>query len=233
MTDQPTDTGYRRLPAGVWWVTLLAPVAATAVALVGVWLTRGWEAVAGVVGLAISSLFLGKFVILGGVDGSAVLLSHAGLAVMVVQMDLMAACWFVFHLDVMRRVPVVGPRFALLVTDGEALLARYPRVRRAAFLSLVVFVMIPFAMTGSVGGAVLARLCGIGRGAAMVAIGIGSVLGAGLMYAVGEAVVAVIPRDNPVWLIGGGLIFVAIILWLNWRYSRLVRDRVETQRSGG
>ncbi len=235
MTDQPPpadtpetaerrrEVEYRRALPLVWWATLLVPPAVTAAALAATWLARGWEAAAGIVGLAVSSLFLGKFIILGGSNGSPIPLTREGLAAMVVVMDLMTACWFVFHLDVMQRVPVLGPRFTLLVAGGESLLARFPWVRRTAFVGLVAFVMIPFAMTGSVGGAILARLCGVGRGAAFAAIGLGSVLGAGAIYLGGTAITAVLPRDNPAWKIGGGVVLVAVILFLNWRYSRLAR----------
>jgi len=106
----------------------------------------------------LSSLFFGKFIILGGSDESAVLLPSEELVAMVVVMDVMAACWFVYHLGFMLRLPVLGPRFAVLDEDGGYALATYPWVRRAAFVGLVVFVMVPFAMTGSVGGSILARL---------------------------------------------------------------------------
>jgi uncharacterized membrane protein len=192
---------------------------------------RGWPAVVGVVGLALTSLFFGKFIILGGTNNSHVLLTSEELVVMVVLMDVMTACWFVFHLGFMTRLPFFGPRFALLIEDGENLLAAHPWIRRLAFLGLVVFVMIPFAMTGSVGGGIFSRLLGMNRHAALAAITIGSVLGAGLMYVGGATLDAHGGRDNPIWTIGGALVLAAIILFLNYRYAQVkarLRQRNQT-----
>ena len=171
-------------------------------------------------GLALSSLFFGKFIILGGSDESAVLLPSEELVAMVVVMDVMAACWFVYHLGFMLRLPVLGPRFAVLDEDGGYALATYPWVRRAAFVGLVVFVTVPFAMTGSVGGSILARLLGMSRRAAFAAICVGSVLGAGVMYAGGEVLGTFLDRENPVWAGGGVIVLIALILMINYRYAQ-------------
>jgi hypothetical protein len=192
----------------------------TSVALATVWIVRGWAATAGVVGLAVSSLFFGKFIILGGSDDSAILLSPEELVAMVVVMDVMGACWLVYHLGSLHRLPVLGPRFALLVEDGEYVLAMYPWIRRAAFVGLVVFVTVPFAMTGNVGGTILARLLGMTRRATFTGLGVGSVLGSGLIYLFGSTLEAAIGRDNPVWMAGGVAVMVGLILLLNYRYAR-------------
>ena len=81
----------------MWRGTLLAPLVITAIVLAAVWIVRDWAATAGVVGLAVSSLFFGKFIILGGSGDSAVLLPPEELVAMVVVMGVMGACWLVYH----------------------------------------------------------------------------------------------------------------------------------------
>lgn len=220
LKEHRRDAAYRRAYPLVWWLTLLAPIAVTAVVISLMALSRGTAAVLGLIGLATSSLFFGKFIILGGTNGSAILLTPEELVIMVIAMDVMTACWFVYHLGFMRRVPLLGPRITLLVEDGEAMLAAYPRLRRLAFLGLVIFVMIPFAMTGSVGGSILARLLGMSRRAAFLAITLGSVLGALLIYASGRWLPEFLDPKNPTWSIGGILIIAAMILLVNYRYRR-------------
>lgn len=214
------DAAYRRAYPLVWWLTLLVPVVAAAVILSLMALLRGMASVLGLIGLAVSSLFFGKFIILGGTNGSAVLLSPEELVILVVAMDVMTACWFVYHLGFMRRIPLLGPRITVLVEDGEAMLAAYPRLRRLAFLGLVIFVMIPFAMTGSVGGSILALLLGMARRATFLAISLGSVLGALFIYFGGRWLPDLLDPANPAWSIGGILVIVAVILLVNYRYAR-------------
>jgi uncharacterized membrane protein len=218
--ERKREVAYRRTRPIAWWSTLLTPVVLSVGILSALWLFRGWPAVAGTVGTAVASLFFGKFIILGGANGSEVLLSAEELVVLVVLMDVMAACWFVYHLGFMLRLPVVGPRFSLLVEDGEYVMGTHPWIRRAAFVGLVVFVMVPFAMTGSVGGSILARLLGMTRRATFAAICIGSVLGAGLMYTGGEALGTLLDRENPLWAAGGAIIMISLILVINYRYAK-------------
>ncbi|MBL8866601.1 MAG: small multi-drug export protein [Planctomycetia bacterium] len=204
----------------VWWTTLLAPLVASALVLLALGMVRGWTAVVGIVGVAFASLFLGKFIILGGPEVESFGLTALDLAALVVLMDVLAACWFVYHLRFMLRLPVLGPKFALVIQDGEYVLATYPGIRRAAFVGLVIFVAIPFSMTGSVGGAILARLLGMSQPATFRAICLGSVLGAALMYLGGQTIETSIGRDNPVWRWGGFLILTALIVLIQYRYTK-------------
>jgi len=218
--ERKRELAYRRALPVAWWGTLLAPVVLSAVILSALWAFSGWPILAATVAAAAASLFFGKFIILGGANGSEILLSAEELVALVVMMDIMTACWFVYHLGFMLRLPVVGIRFALLIEDGEYVMAAHPWVRRAAFVGLVVFVMVPFAMTGSIGGSILARLLGMTRRATLVAIGIGSVLGAALMYGGGEVLGTFLNRENPAWAAGGLIILMALILTINYRYAR-------------
>lgn len=217
------EAAYRRVYPLVWWMTLLAPVVVGLGVLLVMWLTRGWPAVVGLVGLAVSSLLFGKFIILGGAKDSEVLLSAEGLAVMVVAMDVLTACWFVFHLGFMLRLPYIGPRLAALVADNEAWLRGSRWLRGTAFAGLVLFVMIPFAMTGAVGGAILARLLGLTRAATFGGVALGSVLGALAIYFGGKTLEGAFGQDHLLWRAGGLVILALVVLLVNWRFSRARR----------
>lgn len=212
-------------------MTLLAPLVVGLGVPIAVWLTRGWQAVAGLVGLAVTSLFFGKFIILGGAENSKVLLSPEGLAVMVVVMDVLTACWFVFHLGFMLQLPYVGPRLAALVAENESWLRGSRWLQGTAFAGLVVFVMIPFAMTGAVGGAILARLLGLSRAATFSGVALGSVLGALAIYFSGKTLESAFGPDHPLWRVGGLVILALAVLLVNWRLSLARRRELPTDKS--
>lgn len=221
------DRSGDRIASLVWWVTLLAPVVVTLGIVMLIGLTRGWTAVAGLAGMAVASLLFGKFIILGGEEAASVMLAPHDLVLLVIVMDLLAACWFVYHLRFMLRLPFLGPRFRLLVQDGEYVLASYPGIRRAAFAGLVLFVAIPFSMTGSVGGAILARLLGMQRHATFLAIACGSVLGAMLMYLFGSVIDSTIGRNNPIWRWGGFFLLASLLILIQYRYQIAKKRLVE------
>lgn len=217
--ERRREAAYRRHRPLVWWATLVGPVIYSTVILGFLALTRGWPSVVTTIGTAIASLFFGKFIILGGASDSIVLLSAEELTLMVISMDMMTASWFVYHFGLMLRLPALGPRFALLMDDSQYVMSTNPWLRHTAFLGLVIFVMIPFAMTGSVGGSILARLLGMSRPMTFLAIFLGSCLGSGLMYFGAELLGPILSRDNPLWSIGGIVIMIALILLVNSRYN--------------
>lgn len=217
----------------IWLLTLVGPFAASAAALLVVLMLHGGESARRLAATAfVTFIFFGRFVILGGTEGAPAdpefaevhaFLSRGELFAMVLWMDLATAVLLVFHAGFLFRLPLVGPRLAALVEDGQFILSRQPWMRRATFAGLVAFVMFPLAATGSVGGAIFGRLLGLSRGAAILAIAIGSVLGCGLMYLGAGIVNRHLDRDNPWLAISGVAVVAGVILLLNWRYRRMKR----------
>ena len=177
------DAAFRREHPLAWWATLVGPLLVTLLILAVPWEINGAPFVGRLVTTAVATFFFfGKLVILGGTDGEVEhireFLTTEELFVMVLYMDLMTACVLAFHLGFMFKLPVVGPKLAALVLDGQFILQSNPWMKRATFVGLVAFVVFPLAATGSVGASIFGRLLGMSRVATFVGIALGSVLGA-------------------------------------------------------
>jgi len=207
-----TDDQYERklkqeLPLA-WAATLFGPFLLSALLAAGFYLANGPAFASKLVGTVLATFFFfGRFVILGGSDPDLAeirrFFSPEFLFGMVVYMDTMVAMLFVFHAAFLFKIPWLGSRLQDLAKDGHFILKKHPWIRRAAFLGLVVFVAFPLAATGSVGGAILSRILGMGRIRAFFAIIAGSTLGCGLMYFGSQLINRYLARDSTFVTISG------------------------------
>ncbi|MHC4899735.1 MAG: small multi-drug export protein, partial [Planctomycetota bacterium] len=145
------------------------------------------------------------------------------LSFLVLYMDLMVALLVVYHIGFLFKLPWLGRRLALLAMQSRRGIARHRWIRRITFLVTVAFVMFPLASTGSVGGGILARLCGISRTGALMAIVLGSILGCAAMFAGAELIRRYLDPTSPATIGAGIAVIVVVILVLNWLYRRAVR----------
>lgn len=184
------EKDYRHDHRIAWWLALLGPFVITAIVLGSIYLVQGPKVVLSYLGAAASAFFLfGRFIILIGSqdanlgDGPGFLkhLDAHNLFMMLTYFDVMVALFVSFHMGIIFRLPVVGPKIADMVTDGQFILRKQPWIRRAAFVGLVGFVIFPTSTTGSIGGSIFGRLLGMHRFRVVLAILAGSILGNGLM----------------------------------------------------
>lgn len=236
--DLPDETHFRRERPLLWWSTLAGPPVVTALILAGLAWAKGAAYATKLATTAVVTFFVfGKFVILGGTDGDRELdsiqrfLTTEELFVLVVYMDLATACIVTFHLGFLFGLPFVGPRLNLLASDGRFIMQSNRWLRRATFIGLVAFVIFPLAATGSVGASILGRLLGMTRRATFAGIALGSVLGCAAMYLGGELLHRHLDRDNP-WLVIGGIVVLAVVVWLlNHRYRRMKAEFEATREA--
>ncbi len=242
------DTFRRDYPA-IWWLTLLGPILASGGVLAYLAVLRGTEFVVKLSATALATFFgLGRFVIILGSDapkGELVglddfakdaskfnFLTRIELFGMVTWMDVVAACLLIFHAGFIFRIPKIGPKMLLLREEGEFFMRVQPWMRRFAFIGLVVFVVIPVAATGSVGGAILGRMLGMSRTATLVAIVAGTLIGNSLMLLAGKALskVPFFDPHHPASLAAGVGVIITIIAGLNWYYRTLKRKYKDDAR---
>jgi uncharacterized membrane protein len=196
-----------RMPLS-WLASLLGPFVITAAILVALYFTSGIVLVNKVVAHAFLTFFVfGRLIILGGSEAQQVVLSPWELFLMVTYMDLMVALFVAFHMGIVFRIPFFGKIIAELVGDAQFLLKRNPWIQRVAFFGLVVFVIFPTSTTGSVGGSLFGRLLGLSRWTTVLAIGIGSVLGNGLMLLLSEKINQSQISDN-LWIKITGILVI-------------------------
>jgi len=223
------ERDFRNRYALLWWFTLLSPLVLTAVGLVLIAIVGGVEMARKFVIAAILTFFaFGRFIILGGSDGSEVQgwLSHINLepwqlCCMVTTMDFITALFVTFHLGFLFKAPWIGPRVSALVLDSKFLMERHPWIKRVAFLGLVLFVIFPSSTTGSIGGSIFGRLLGLGRFRTVAGVLVGSMTGNLLMLLFANWINQHIGPDN-VWIkLVGVLIIMLIFAVLGWRYQQV------------
>jgi predicted tellurium resistance membrane protein TerC len=106
------------------------------------------------------------------------------------------------------------------------ILAAHPWMRRATFIGLVIFVAVPLAMTGSVGGSILGRLLGMSRVGTFAGVIIGNLLGSALMYFGSGVLRNILKQDDPLLLIGGIIVVGLIGYVLLRRYQQTMKQAI-------
>ena len=218
-----SELGLRKKHPLVWWSTLLGPVVLTAIVLAALYVICGHGYVHRLLATAAATMFLaGRFVILAG--STEKFFGPWELSCLVFYMDMMVALPVIYHTGFLFRLPWLGGRLALVAVQSRDALAQHRWIRRITFLATVAFVMFPLASTGSVGGGILARICGMSRAAALAAITLGSGLGCGAMFVGASLIRRYLTPDSPATIIGGIALIVAIIVLLNLLYRWAVRS---------
>ncbi len=173
--------------------------------------------------LFLITMFIGAFigggkliVFAGAVEGAPV--GIWPLAGVVVWGDLATACFLVANIDWLNRIPSLGPKIEAAHEAGHRVLSTHRWMRRAAFFGLIFFIAVPFQGTGAVIGVLLGRILGLTRKAMVLAVLLGSSLGAlamALLAHFGRDEVAAIAK-NP-WL---GILTLAAVLLAMWFFGR-------------
>lgn len=176
---------------------------------------------------ALSAFFIfGRFAIFLGAGKEAgeattlltVLTAEEWFALLLL-MDVLCAVLWAFHIDFAFQIPWAGPKFRALTSDGEFFVEKYPWMKRATFLANILFVTVPLAGTGSIGGSIFGRLLGLSRVATFTAVVVGSLLGNSLMYFFGAAISQALPKESPVVSYGGIALLALAVIGVNWAYQ--------------
>jgi uncharacterized membrane protein len=99
------------------------------------------------------------------------------VAASIALVDIEVALFMVWNFDLAERIPVLGPWIRRFISGGRAFLAERPWLTGFYFFGIVLMVMVPFAGSGGVRGAIVGRLLGMSRLKVMAAITIGAFLG--------------------------------------------------------
>ncbi len=212
----------------IWWATLVGPVLLTVLVLAAVYAFAGADFTQRLVTTALSGLFLlGRFIILAGHDPEVAKvtgsLSSPQLFAMVTFLDLIVGGTLIFHTGFLFHLPWFGSRAAAFVNDGRFLIRSHPWIRRTTFLGLVLFVAIPLAAMGSVGGTILGRMLGVTRLRIFAAILFGSLLGNGMMWLGSDLINRFVDKHHPVVRFGGIILILTLIGGIEFFYRRAKR----------
>jgi hypothetical protein len=103
------------------------------------------------------------------------------VAASIALVDVEVALFMVWNFDLAGRIPVLGPFIRRFVAGGRAFLASRPWLTGLSFFGIVLMVMVPFAGSGGVRGAIAGRLLGMSRLLVMAAITLGAFAGSFLI----------------------------------------------------
>lgn len=231
VSDADFELAFKRDHPIMWLTSLIGPAIA-AITILGVYYSFYGEDGIKNLAFAILATFLalGRFVILFGgqpiefTETITFQMSSEALFVMVTTMDFLVAFFVAFHMGILFRIPIMGPKLEDMVSDGRFILKHQPWIRNVAFIGLVLFVIFPSSTTGSIGGSIFGRLLGMKRTRVVTAILIGSLLGNGLMYMMAGWISQYIEKDN-IWLKIGGVGSMLIVLFFVERYYRKMKAK--------
>ena len=215
----------------VWWSTLLGPLLVTAAIVSSITAFAGTEYTVRLVTTALTGVLLfGRFIILAGHDSEVAAVtgsfSSEQLFLMVTYLDLIVGILLIFHAGFLFRLPWFGSRATSLIDDGRFLIQTQPWIRRATFLGLVLFVAIPLAAMGSVGGTIFGRMLGVPRLRIFLAIILGSLLGNGVMLYGSELINQFIDKHHPVVRFGGVILVLGLVALIEVLYRRTKRSHL-------
>ncbi|MBI1310627.1 hypothetical protein GC176_04900 [bacterium] len=220
----------------IWWATLAGPLLITIALLVTVFVAAGADFTQRLLTTALSGLFLfGRFIILAGHDPEVARvtggLSSPQLFVMVTYLDVIVAVTLIFHTGFLFHLPWFGSRATAFVADGRFLIRSHPWIRRTTFLGLVLFVAIPLAAMGSVGGTILGRMLGVTRLRIFLAILFGSLLGNSVMWLGSDLINHFVDKHHPVVRFGGIILILTLIGAIEFFYRRAKRTDSKHSKS--
>jgi uncharacterized membrane protein len=221
-----------RDPFDVTWrerVAVLGAAAGMFLTALVLGLIYAHDATIELLGLVPASIFaIGKFLPLWGIGGN----SHFNpwqLGLVIWVLDTYTVITVVYGLEALYRIRPLERALARVQTNASLVLAAYPRIRRAAVVGVIVFVLFPVAGTGALVGAFLGILLGLHRSVLIAAVSLGGLSGGMLMaFAAvnfGEAMQRLreIQNNPAVKYATIAVIVVALVvafMWLNRIYRR-------------
>ncbi len=90
--------------------------------------------------------------------------------------SLATAFFYSFNLDLLERLPKVGPRLRLTRRSMRATLQQKPWIRRWALVGVSFFVLLPLPGSGTLGGSIMGRLIGLSPLGSFLAVATGGTL---------------------------------------------------------
>lgn len=221
----------------------LATVVLNAILVFGLALYRDAGRVPELLGLIpASALFAGKFLPLWSASGKSSF-SPWELGTVIWVMDTATVVLIVYSIEGLEAVRWIRSGLARLRKNARLVVAAYPRIRKAAVVGVVAFVLFPVAGTGALAGSFLGILLGLHRWMVIAAVSAGGLLGGMAMaFAAlhfGEALASLeAAQGDPVVryaLMGGVLsLIVGCLVVFNRLYQRaLAQAEVAEQADAG
>lgn len=226
-----SSSGLRQEQPITWAATLFGPPLLGLGVLGVVAMLEGVARAGQLLAIAVASFFLlGRFVILGGPAAQQYgLFSTEQLFFLALYLDLLPAALVCFHMDLLFRVPWVGPWMKERAADGQEVMKTHRWLKRAAFVTVVIFVFIPVTATGAIAGSIFGRVLGLTRWSAFLGVALGSLIANSAIYLLAGWLGEVVDWSNP-WMLGGSVASVVVVVGVLTFLFKQIRSRAAAGR---
>ncbi len=219
----------RRIPSRFERITAFAAVGAAVLGFLGgVVLRQGWAAAAQAAGfLGVSAAGAGKLIIFASLYPNC-RLSAWTLALGATVAEIGMAALLLSHLDLLFRVPRLGPRLLAIRAQSAGYLQGHRWLRRLAGIGVGIYTALPFSGTGPLGSTFFGEMAALPPRTILLGIAGGSAVSSALM-ALGA--VALERRmeammRHPAMTVAGVLLTLGLLTALAWAWRRTSRAGV-------
>jgi uncharacterized membrane protein len=137
------------------------------------------------------------------------------IALWVMLLNTAAAFLYAYNLDLLERLPVVGPYLQRARRNARTTLDRHPWIRRLAEAGIVLFVVSPLPGSGQLGGCFVGRVIGLPKRTTFLVVALAGI-GVSAFYAMFAGYLAKMLDEADVgpWFRVGGFVVVLVLAWL-------------------
>jgi len=146
------------------------------------------------------------------------------LAVIFVFINGVSTFFYTYNLDLLQRLPKIGPYMRLSRRNAVETLKHRPWIRRWAVVGVSLFVVTPLPGSGALGGALMGRITGLTKRVTVTAVTVaGVVIGCAYAFLAREIEQALDRLDMffPAWVRLGVFLLAAFLMI--WLMAKLVR----------
>lgn len=164
------------------------------------------------------SLFgAGTTVVLGQAVFPEITLGPWQLAFIVMWVNAASAFWYVYNLDLLERLPKIGPTLHRMREESKNTLAERRWIRRLSVVGVGAFVVTPLPGSGALGGAIMGRLIGVSRFASFASVTVAGIIVC-VVYAMFANKLASTISEVPTWqrILGAVLVFGTLFVVMRW-----------------
>ena len=129
--------------------------------------------------------------------------------------DSIVGLFLMWNFDLALKIPLIGPVIKKMENKGGEYLKNKPGIRKAAFVGVALFVLVPFQGSGGVGGTILGRIIGMKKERVWYAINCGAFGGCLVMAVAGFYIWDAMLKTfgSATFQILGVVILVGLIVW--------------------
>lgn len=98
------------------------------------------------------------------------------LAYVVMFVNAASTFFYTYNLDLLQKVPKIGPYMRQARMNSVAMLKRRPWIRRWAVVGIGLFVVTPLPGSGALGGALMGRIIGVSKKATFISVSLAGVI---------------------------------------------------------